>query len=788
MDSVHERVQELLAAPHDPSLLRQAITQEELRGVETIRTTKQKPPPLPVKSTSHTTVSLDRKKIKVTSQQPLSTKMKNGSLDESFEEGEDRFESCMDISASSVQQGSAADGLHKHPQEGAKDNSPGDSLLLDSSQCSSVTNPINKPMPVDSLKQFGSSKSVPNSPGGIIDSICCSSLSNNRKPSYNSSDGRGSPAFGRHEGTNNGGCSGSACVPNMTSSSSLFTYSPPTVRISKSEDQLQSSAEEGDLMMSVTTDLEDDITSSLNTLLDTRAEASPSSNGGFRGDMINTIVTATLSISNAYLSTSLVCSSSTTAQVRTAPKTTPSHRAPVCVTSSDDQHKVQCSALARSPTESAHSSHDSDSPLLHSPSPPHSPPSPSSSVAFSSSAVYDKIHNTRNTNPSTGNVCSHSSSSATSSPDTDIPDELEWDDSAPTDAVSNTSSSTKTSALTNGHNNKPNTSTSPRVRSSPRHVSIHPSANNLNLVNIDTSSSSSSSHVLQEKVRRKKDENRIVIKVAGPDKSSSCSTLGDSVNNRSVSRRPDSSCSLERTTKSRTLRKALSGEEHVMCDLTTKDSTAGVTAIISSSFGVGVIPGVDNDVTPTNTPQHTPLPSPSPSHSLRIGKSESQPRCIPRQSSNSRTSPPPQVSPQTPGSGTLSPETLAYQQLWESEDEFSTSCISEDDVSLSTSRSVGGGSVSQQSSSSQSGGTVGGGSSASVVLGTPQQLVDGEVASVKGCTSPTLSEDESDIESLHSFHYSPKAVDVPSAVRLAKRLYHLDGFKKTDVSRHLSKK
>lgn len=50
------------------------------------------------------------------------------------------------------------------------------------------------------------------------------------------------------------------------------------------------------------------------------------------------------------------------------------------------------------------------------------------------------------------------------------------------------------------------------------------------------------------------------------------------------------------------------------------------------------------------------------------------------------------------------------------------------------------------------------------------------------------NEDESDVESLHSFHYSPKAVDIPSAVRLAKRLFTLDGFKKSDVSRHLSKK
>jgi len=54
--------------------------------------------------------------------------------------------------------------------------------------------------------------------------------------------------------------------------------------------------------------------------------------------------------------------------------------------------------------------------------------------------------------------------------------------------------------------------------------------------------------------------------------------------------------------------------------------------------------------------------------------------------------------------------------------------------------------------------------------------------------SPPVSDDGSDVESLHSFHYSPKAVDIPSAVRLAKRLYHLDGFKKSDVSRHLSKK
>lgn len=55
-------------------------------------------------------------------------------------------------------------------------------------------------------------------------------------------------------------------------------------------------------------------------------------------------------------------------------------------------------------------------------------------------------------------------------------------------------------------------------------------------------------------------------------------------------------------------------------------------------------------------------------------------------------------------------------------------------------------------------------------------------------SSETGSDEGSDGDSLHSFHYSPKAVDIPSAERLAKRLYHLDGFKKSDVSRHLSKK
>ncbi|CAG0900571.1 unnamed protein product [Darwinula stevensoni] len=59
--------------------------------------------------------------------------------------------------------------------------------------------------------------------------------------------------------------------------------------------------------------------------------------------------------------------------------------------------------------------------------------------------------------------------------------------------------------------------------------------------------------------------------------------------------------------------------------------------------------------------------------------------------------------------------------------------------------------------------------------------------------APSLLESgsDSDLESLKSFSArtapAPKAVDLPSAIRLANRLYHLDGFKKTDVFRHLCK-
>jgi len=58
------------------------------------------------------------------------------------------------------------------------------------------------------------------------------------------------------------------------------------------------------------------------------------------------------------------------------------------------------------------------------------------------------------------------------------------------------------------------------------------------------------------------------------------------------------------------------------------------------------------------------------------------------------------------------------------------------------------------------------------------------------CSSPPhslSSEEESDMDSLHSFHPPVRVVDMPSANRLAKRLYNLEGFRKSDISRHLSK-
>ena len=53
-------------------------------------------------------------------------------------------------------------------------------------------------------------------------------------------------------------------------------------------------------------------------------------------------------------------------------------------------------------------------------------------------------------------------------------------------------------------------------------------------------------------------------------------------------------------------------------------------------------------------------------------------------------------------------------------------------------------------------------------------------------TKPPSPEAQADVDSL--YHQPIKEVDKPSAERLAKRLFHLDGFKKKDISKHLGKK
>ncbi|XP_058128063.1 PH and SEC7 domain-containing protein isoform X2 [Anopheles coustani] len=69
----------------------------------------------------------------------------------------------------------------------------------------------------------------------------------------------------------------------------------------------------------------------------------------------------------------------------------------------------------------------------------------------------------------------------------------------------------------------------------------------------------------------------------------------------------------------------------------------------------------------------------------------------------------------------------------------------------------------------------------------PQQQQHPPQNQVSRDSSPPISDDGSDVESLHSFHYSPKAIDRPSVERLARRLFYLEGFSKKDICRHLSK-
>lgn len=66
---------------------------------------------------------------------------------------------------------------------------------------------------------------------------------------------------------------------------------------------------------------------------------------------------------------------------------------------------------------------------------------------------------------------------------------------------------------------------------------------------------------------------------------------------------------------------------------------------------------------------------------------------------------------------------------------------------------------------------------------SPGQMQDG---SDEDSRQLCLMSDEAELDNI--YHQPSKAVDRPSAERLAKRLFHLEGFKKSDVARHLCKK
>uniref|UniRef100_T1L028 SEC7 domain-containing protein n=2 Tax=Tetranychus urticae TaxID=32264 RepID=T1L028_TETUR len=62
------------------------------------------------------------------------------------------------------------------------------------------------------------------------------------------------------------------------------------------------------------------------------------------------------------------------------------------------------------------------------------------------------------------------------------------------------------------------------------------------------------------------------------------------------------------------------------------------------------------------------------------------------------------------------------------------------------------------------------------------------ISSSSSSTSENESSSEDEMEIPENCHYSPpKSIDRDAASRLAKRLYHLEGFKRSDVCRHLSK-
>ncbi|XP_076054263.1 uncharacterized protein LOC143032905 isoform X2 [Oratosquilla oratoria] len=552
---IQERVRQYLATPPNMAALRSAITHDDLQGVKQIVAKKQggkSPTKSPAKSTASSPA-------KSATSSPAKTPVSPARSDRS-EPLSERSDCDSSRVSDGVEDSTSFDDRTAHENERNKQKKQkseaylmtGD-LILNLSRTSHDPSWLPQQKPVDDLRKSGST-SMPTSP--------------------NETDISGARGA-RHDvvGSPQSLCSPVSIDSNVSATQFTYPHTSTQVRISKSEDHLQY---QNDNMCAVNIDLEEDVTSSLNTLLDTRDDDSGSP---------------------------------------------PNER---------DRRIVWTFNAPQPPLspESVRSSHDSDSPLLRSPSSPHSPlspKSPTSSMQYSMSGIYDKMRSGRDSLGSSNrsdNIISHSS--GLTSPDTDIPDELEWDDMTPTSPITPTNANgfCAKDSIPNGHG----------VR-----AVMSGSATN-DLVHENT------------KVRKRPDENRIVIKVEGPDRESSSGRR----------------------------RKRSSGREDDCLH--------------------------EGDVTPTNT------------------------------------------QPPSPSSGTLSPDTLAYQELRESEDELT--CVSEEEVRGATIKTAN---------------------------------------STTAATSPPLSEDESDIESLHSFHYSPKAVDLPSAIRLAKRLYNLEGFKKSDVSRHLSK-
>jgi hypothetical protein len=77
---------------------------------------------------------------------------------------------------------------------------------------------------------------------------------------------------------------------------------------------------------------------------------------------------------------------------------------------------------------------------------------------------------------------------------------------------------------------------------------------------------------------------------------------------------------------------------------------------------------------------------------------------------------------------------------------------------------------------------------APIVQFTFQTEIDDEIKRKIDEKLKECNDSDSETEAEFVNCYTPKAVDLPSVQRLAKRLYYLDGFRATDIVRHLSKK